>query len=263
MTTKVSILERKIEVLQEQKQKISSERWKCEARFQAALTRCFQKYFRGVVSEDVSIVCTNTTINFKMLDEDCREREIFQIYLRENYMMKERSENAYRDAQLSYYSTSTNSDFELQRLENLGRVATIVRKGKEGILDKANELAKIYDAELAMEKFFEREDEVSTQISLLREEINTLNKEKIKSDLISEGVEFSKGVDIQMKYNYTPTIKSIKLVDVSKSGKKGTAIFDWVYGNNPTSREENVSVNSIIDQVLGYTKDIVQHSFAE
>jgi hypothetical protein len=259
--TKVSILERKIEVLLEQKQKISSQRWNCQARFQAALTRCFQKYFRGVVSEDVSVVCTNTTINFTMLDEDCREREIFQIYLRENYGMEARSENAYRGVELSYYTTSTNSDFELQRLENLGRVAMLVRNFKEEILRQANELAKIYDAELAMEKFFEREDEVSTQISLLREEINTLNIEKIKSDLINEGVEFCKGVQVQMKYNYTPTIKSIKLVDVSKSGNRATAVFTFLHGGS-TSSEENVSVESIIDQVVRRTKDIVQHTLA-
>jgi len=262
MTTKVSILERKIEVLQEQKQKISSERWECEARFQAALTRWFQKYFRGVVSEDVSIVCTNTTINFKMLDQDCREKEIFQIYLRENYMMKERSENAYRGIDLSYYTTSTNSDFELQRLENLGRVAMFVRKFKEEVLRKANRYAKIYDTELTREKFFERESEVGRQIKVLRDEISTLKKEKIQSDLINGGVGFNKGVGVQMKYNSSPTIKSIKLVDVSKSGKKATAVFEFAYGGH-TSREENVSVNSIIDQVLGYTKYIVQHTLAE
>jgi hypothetical protein len=262
MTTKVSILERKIEVLQEQKQKISSERWKCQERFQAALTRCFTKYSRGVVSEDVSIVCTNTTINFKMLDEDCREREIFQIYLRENYMIKERSENAYRGIDLSYYTTSTNSDFELQRLGNLGRVATAVRVGKEGILDRANELAKIYDAELAVEKFFERENEVEKQISVFRDEISTLKKERIQCDLISGGVEFEKEAYIQLKFNYTPRVKSIKLVDVSKSGKKATAIFQFTH-HNTTGREENVSVSSIIDQVYGLRENIVQHTLAE
>jgi hypothetical protein len=262
MTTKVSILERKVEVLQEQVKSIRAERWKCQESFQAALTRCFSKYFRGVVGEDVSIVCTNTTISFKMLDQDCREREIFQIYLRENYMMKERSENAYRDIELSYYTTSTNSDFELERLHNLGRVATVVKIGKEGILDKANELAKIYDAELAMEKFYERESEVERQIKVFRDEITTLNKEKIQSDLINGGIEFTKGVSVQMKYNYTPRIQSIKLIDFSKSGKKATAVFMFAHGSL-TSREENVSVESIIDQVLGYTKDIVQHTLAE
>ena len=250
MTTKVSILERKVEVLQEQKQKIASERWKCQERFQAALTRCFQKYFRGVVGEDVIIVCTNTTINFKMLDEDCREREIFQIYLKENYMMKERSENAYRDIELSYYTTSSNSDFELQRLENLGRVAMLLRNFKDKVLDQANELAKIYDAELAMEKFFEREDEVGKQIKAFRDEISTLKKEESKKALFSEeGLSFEKGISVRMKFNYQPRVSKLKLIDVSKSGKKATAVFTYAHGDH-TSREENVDVEKIIVQVI-------------
>jgi len=260
MTTKVSILERKVEVLQEQVKSIRAERWECQARFQAALTRCFSKYFRGVVGEDVSIVCTNTTISFKMLDQDCREREIFQIYLRETYMRNERSENAYRDIELSYYTTST-TDFELERLHNLGRVATVVKIGKEGILDKANELAKIYDAELAMEKFYERESEVERQIKVFRDEITTLEKQRIQCDLINEGVEFGKGVEVQLKYSYTPRIKSIKLIELSTSGKKATAVFNFTHGS--TSREENVSVSSIIDQVYGLRENIVQHTLAE
>jgi hypothetical protein len=250
MTTKVSILERKIEVLQEQKQKISSERWKCEARFQAALTRCFQKYFRGVITEDVSIVCTNTTINFKMLDENCRENEIFQIYLRENYMMKERNENAYRGIVLSYYSTSTNSDFELERLYNLGRVAKIVKHSKQEILDQANELAKIYDAELAMEKFFERENEVEKQIKAFRDEIRAIQKEEKKVALFSEeGLSFEKESYIQLKANYTVRVKNIKLIEIAKSGKTATAVFTYFHGDH-VSREERVSIEKVISQVI-------------
>jgi len=250
MTTKVSILERKIEVLQEQKQKISSQRWECQARFQAALTRCFTKYFRGVVSEDVSIVCTNTTINFKMLDENCRENEIFQIYLRENYMMKERNENAYRGIVLSYYSTSTNSDFELERLYNLGRVAKIVKHSKQEILDQANELAKIYDAELAMEKFFERENEVEKQIKAFRDEIRAIQKEEKKVALFSEeGLSFEKESYIQLKANYTVRVKNIKLIEIAKSGKTATAVFTYFHGDH-VSREERVSIEKVISQVI-------------
>jgi hypothetical protein len=250
MTTKVSILEKKIEVLLEQKQKISSQRWNCQVRFQAALTRGFQKYFRGVVSEDVSITCTNTTINFQMLDQDCREREIFQIYLRENYGMEARSENAYRGVELSYYTTSTNSDFELQRLENLGRVAMLLRSFKDKVLDQANELAKIYDAELAMEKFFEREDEVSTQISLLREEIRAIQKEEKKVALFSEeGLSFEKESYIQLKANYTVRVKNIKLIEIAKSGKTATAVFTFSHGDY-VSREERVSIEKVVAQVI-------------
>jgi hypothetical protein len=185
-----------------------------------------------------------------MLDEDCREREIFQIYLRENYMMQERATNAYRDAQLSYYTTSTNSDFELQRLENLGRVAMLVRNFKDKVLDQANELAKIYDAELAMEKFFERESEVGKQIKAFRDEISTLKKEESKKALFSEeGLSFEKGISVRMKFNYQPRVSKLKLIDVSKSGKKATAVFTYAHGDH-TSREENVDVEKIIVQVI-------------
>jgi hypothetical protein len=246
----IETLNQEIETLLEQKQKISSERWKCEARFQAALTRCFQKYFRGVVSEDVSIVCTNTTINFKMLDQDCREKEIFQIYLRENYMMKERSENAYRGIDLSYYTTSTNSDFELQRLENLGRVAMLVRNFKEEILRQANELAKIYDAELAMEKFFERESEVGRQIKVLRDEIRAIQKEEKRVALFSEeGLSFEKEAYVQLKANYTVRVKNIKLIEIAKSGKTATAVFTYFHGDH-VSREERVSIEKVVSQVI-------------
>lgn len=250
MNTKVSILEKKIEVLQEQVQSIRAERWQCQARFQAALTRSFQKYFKGIVLEDVSIICTNTTINFKMLDEDCREKEIFQIYLRENYMMQERNENAYRGIDLSYYTTSTNSDFELERLYNLGRVARIVKHSKQEILDKANELGKIYYAELEMEKFYERESEIEKQIRVFRDEISTIKKEEKRVALFSEeGLVFDKAQYIQLKANYTVRVKNIKLTEIAKSGKTATAIFELEF-HNQISREERVSIEKIIYQVI-------------
>jgi hypothetical protein len=243
-------LQDQIEVLEEQVNSIRAERWKCQAKFQAALTTNFSKYFRGTVPEDVSITCTNTTIDFKMLDENCREKEIFQIYLKENYMMQERAVNAYRDAQLSYYSTSTNSDFELQRLENLGRVAMLVRNFKEEILRQANELAKIYDNELETEKYYERENEVEKQISALRNEIRSIEKEEKKQALFSEeGLTFEKAQYIQLKANYTVRAKNIKLTDISSSGKTATAVFEFEF-HNQISREERVNIEKVVSQVI-------------
>jgi hypothetical protein len=243
-------LQDQIEVLEEQVKSIRAERWKCQAKFQAALTTNFSKYFRGTVLEDVSITCTNTTIDFKMLDENCREKEIFQIYLKENYMMQERAVNAYRDAQLSYYSTFTNSDFELQRLETLGRVAMLVRNFKEEILRQANELAKIYDNELETEKYYERENEVEKQISALRNEIRLIEKEEKKQALFSEeGLTFEKPINIQLKANYSPRISNLKLTEIAKSGKTATAVFTFSHGDY-VSREERVNIEKIIYQVI-------------
>lgn len=92
--------------------------------------------------------------------------------------------------------------------------------------------------------------------------IKVVEKEKIELDLKNEGVQFKKGKNVQLKFNYSPNIKSIKLVDLSKSGKKATAVFTFAHGDH-TSREENVNVSSIIDQVYGLQDNIVQHTLAE
>ena len=91
--------------------------------------------------------------------------------------------------------------------------------------------------------------------------ISAIKKERIEFDLKSEGITFGVGCNIQLKFNYTPYIKSIKLIDLSKSGKKGTAVFEFQSGHS--SREENCNVNSIVDQVLGFAKNITQSVLAE
>jgi hypothetical protein len=92
--------------------------------------------------------------------------------------------------------------------------------------------------------------------------ITFLEKEKIEWDLKDEGVNFEKGRNVQLKFNYSPNVVILRLTDVSKSGKKGTAVFKWAHGGNE-SREENINVSSIIDQVYGLRNDIVQHTLAE
>ena len=251
MRTKVSILEKKIEVLLEQKQKISSERYACKVRFEKALTRCFEKYFRGVITEDVKLECTQTGIYFKKMNEEgTYEKELFSIYLRENYFSREGREQMYRGCELSYYTTSTNSDFELERLENLGRVANLLRNFKDEVVNKANELAVIYEAEVSIEKCFERESELERQIKIFRDEISTIKKEEKKQSLFSEeGLTFEKGAYVRMKFNFEPRISKLKLTDISKSGKKATAVFTFAHGDH-TSREENVDVEKIVEQVV-------------
>jgi len=251
MRTKVSILEKKIEVLLEQKQKVSSERYACKVRFEKALTRCFEKYFRGIVSEDVKLECTQSGIYFKKMNEEgTYEKELFTVYLKEDYFTREGREQMYKGCEISYYTTSTNSDFELERLTNLGRVAQLLRNFKDEIVNKANELGKIYEAELKMENSFERESELEKQIKVFRDEIRTIEREEKKQALLSEeGLTFEKGAYVRMKFNFEPRISKLKLIDISKSGKKATAVFTFAHGDH-TSREENVDVERIVGQVV-------------
>jgi hypothetical protein len=250
MTTKISILEKKIEVLNEQAQSIRKEKYEVQEKFEKDLTDTFKKYFRGIVSEDINVKCSSSSIFFyKRRGEDSFDTEIFSIYLRESYSLQDIADK-YKNIELSYYTTSTNSDFELERLEALGKVAYVVRKCKKEILEKANALAEVYSAIIKAEQFYKKEDELGVQIRGFRGEIRNIKREERKKALFSEeGLVFEVPTLIQLKYNYTPRVTNIKLVDVSKSGKKATAVFTFAH-HSVGSREENVSVEKVLEQIL-------------
>jgi hypothetical protein len=244
----IETLNQEIETLLEQKQEISNEIYACRDRFEKALTRNFSKYFRGVITEDVKVQCTQSGIYFnKMNEEGTYEKELFNIYLRDAYFS---GEQMYRGCELSYYTTSTNSDFELQRLENLGRVAMLLRNFKQEVLNQANEIAETYRTELKMRDFFKKQDELGNQISALRKEITELKKEEKKQAIFSEeGLSFEKESYIQLKANFTVRVKNIKLIEIAKSGKTATAVFTYFHGDH-VSREERVSIEKVVSQVI-------------
>lgn len=246
--TKVQTLELGIENLQSQVQTIRSQRWEAEQAFNEKLTTEMSRFFRGVVCEDIVVTATSHSITFKMLDDRNYLKDIFQIYLRENYTIER--ELPYKGIELSYYTTGAGSEFELIRLENLGRVATVVRGMSNEILEKINVLAIDFNNEIKEKQFYKQISELESQISTLRSQIREIEKEEAKAKVFSEeGISFEKARSVQMKFNYTPRIKNIKLVDVSKSGKKAKAVFTFSHGDH-VSYEENVDVTKILEQVL-------------
>jgi hypothetical protein len=244
----IETLQAGITTLESQIQEIRKQRWEAEQAFNEKLTTSMSKFFRGVVSEDVVVTATSHSISFSMLDERDYLKGIFQIYLRENYS-RER-ELPYKEIQLSYYATGAGSDFELTRLENLGRVASIVKGMSSKILEKVNTLAIEFNKEIEEKGFYKQISELENEVRNLRSLIKEIKVKENKNKLFSEeGISFEKARIVQMKHNYSPTIKNIKLVEISKSGKKAKAVFTFAHGDH-TSYEENVNVEKIIYQVI-------------
>ena len=244
--TKLETLELGATNLETQIAQLRVKEYEIEQRMEKEFQDTFSKYFDTILSEEVSVKIRNNYIYFEMKDED-RDwmKEIFSIDFRETYSFKEDTDR-FSNASLSYYTTSTNSDFELIRLENLGRVAGMFRNSKQELVNKANEIALKYKKELN-EKGFAK-DRYALE-SLLRDtngKIREIKKQQKKDELFGEGLTFEKGMQVQLKFNFTPKISKIKLIDVSKSGKKATAEFTY-YGNDERSFvEENVSVDRLL-----------------
>jgi hypothetical protein len=232
-------------------------------REQEAISDTLLPFFSQFTPE-VEVEVTRGSIYFKMAHPDYSyKKELFNIYLRENWNFDgEKNTKSFDGVDLSYYTTSTKGidKWELKRLQLLGAVAEIVLEHQDRILDRVNNIVLPFKAEFT-EVFKELQD-VGKEIGGVEQLMAVLEKEKIAFDLKNGGVEFIKGMGIQLKFNYAPVVVSIKLIDLSKSGKKGTAVFKWAHGGSE-SREENINVGSIIDQVHGKRNSIVQPTLAE
>jgi hypothetical protein len=257
----VDILKENIVKLEEQKQAVHQARWEVEQEFIKEMNEHFGRFFKGTVSEDITVDCTSSSIQFKKKNEEgTYDKEIFNLYLKENYFRE--GEPPYKGIELSYYTTSTNSDWEVQRLVNLGRVAEAFSKFKEQIVSDANKLRTVYLERIDKGNYWNDSYDIDKQISNIRNIIREQETNSIKERLFKDGVEFDKGVYIRFKFNFEPFLRSIKLVDINRSGKKATAVFTYVHGEH-ISREENVDVAKVTDQVLGYSKNIVQPETVE
>jgi hypothetical protein len=261
--TRLNLLEDQKVILEAKKAELENKRGDIYVREQQAITDTIFPFFNQFTPE-VEIEVTRGSVYFKMVHPDYSyKKELFNIYLRENWRFEEgETKKSFNGVDLSYYTTSTKGidKWELKRLQLLGAVAEIVLEHQDRILDRVNNIVLPFKDEYDI--VFKELQEVGKEIGGVEQLMAVIEKEKIAFDLKNGGVEFIKGMGIQLKFNYAPVVVSIKLIDLSKSGKKGTAVFKWAHGGSE-SREENINVSSIIDQVHGKRNSIVQPTLAE
>ena len=258
--TRLNLLEDQKAILTAQKEVLENKRGDIYVREQKAISDALLPFF-SEFHEDVDVEVTRGVVYFKMAHPELKyKKELFNLYLREDW--SENDNISFKGIDLSYYTTSTKGvdAWELRRLRMLGILAEILVYRQQEIVDAANAATLPFKAEY--KEVYAEMSEIEKELRAVEELIRVVEKEKIELDLKNDGVEFEKGKNIQLKFNYSPNIKSIKLVDLSKSEKKATVVFTFAHGDH-TSREENVNVSSIIDQVYGLRNNIVQHTLAE
>ena len=258
--TRLNLLEDQRVILTAKKVELEEVRSNIYVREQNAIREALTPFF-SEFHEDVEVDVTRGSVYFKMAHPECTyKKELFTLYLRDNWSEDGR---AFKGIDLSYYTTQTSGDnsWELRRLRMLGILAESLVYHQQEMVDAANAAAASFKEEY--KEVYAQMSEIGKELSGVQKLITLVEREKIELDLKGEGVAFEKGRNIQLKFNYSPNVINIKLTDLSKSGKKGTAVFTFAHGGSTTSREENVNVSSIIDQVYGLRDNIVQHTLAE
>jgi len=255
--TRISLLEDQKAIFTAQREELENKRSDIYVREQQAISDALSPFFSDFTPE-VEIEVLRGSVYFKMVHpEYSYKKELFNVYLVENWTFDGvENKKSFARVDLSYYTTSTKGvdKWELNRLQLLGKVAEIVLEHQERILLRVNNVVLPFKEEY--DQVYEQMNLINQAIRELNEKIIAIKKEEIEFNLKNEGVTFDVGVNIRLKHNYTPYIKFIKLIDISKSGKTATASIIWARSEHEV-QEEKVRINDVVTQVLGFSKNIV------
>jgi hypothetical protein len=194
--------------------------------------------------KEVEIVVRGESAIVYLRDDEGKLKEIFSLYFDERYY---KVDNKLR---ISYYSSSTNNEFELTRLIMLGNAAKIIKFKGERILEEIFEARK---SNLEREtELFSLQLKYENQIRDYQKENTAALKIQIELDLRSEeGITLSTPQTISLKRSYSPKIDKIRITEVK--GKTCTVAIEMGGGSYKTT-ESRVNIEDLIDQIRYYVK---------
>lgn len=202
--------------------------------------------FLKVFPEEIETTVTESGIYFKE-----QGKELFNIYFDRSW-----SSRQVQDLQLNYYTRIVGSKdaFELKRLSLLGFAADVVAYSTQEIITKLNQASAAFDQQA--DKLYEELGELTKSQRSLESAMQRQDKEQLLQNLLSEGISFNEDKYIRLKHNFTDRMNSVKITNISKSGKTcsikyGAANREYVAG------EENMNVQELIDRLYVHYKDIV------
>jgi hypothetical protein len=132
---------------------------------------------------------------------------------------------------LNTYSTWIESDFEIQRLIFNGKIASII-----GSKDGLDQVGLIFSKEGKMAEIAETMSTLRSELSLIKSEINRINREELLEKQAKVLENFYKGEEVifdkmkiitygRGKYDGLHRVVKLKCIDKNASGKKITVEF--------------------------------------
>jgi hypothetical protein len=132
---------------------------------------------------------SDTNIDFKHSNGET----VVDFYLRESWLydMNPREDKKYiKDAYFSYYTTSTRSEFEYDRLEIIGELISIHRHKQQEIIDTINNCVHFRNEEI--KKLQKEKYDVESQIRAIEKQESDEIMTQLKQKLMTSGLTFNK-----------------------------------------------------------------------
>jgi hypothetical protein len=260
------VIEKKLEsvkTLQEKRENVRSDKTD-------TLSRMYMQYFGDCLVNDDTIEVSDTYVYFKRFDSDYKyHKEMMSISVRPKSWRDDEADCI----ETSFYSTSSNNDFELNRMVLIGNVGQVILDFKDDIIAGYNSVQDEFKDKLSElnKEIWKLEREISDHKS----EITTIQKNALLDKLEKDGLEFKvdednlwslPNLDIRFDWNVRG-IRKIKVLDKTKSGKSAdieigtvhkawnsdTEKYELVYKNNTYERVRMDKISSLVS----YSKELV------
>ena len=157
------------------------------------LTSFFKEFFGELPFHNVGGY-DQDSFYFNVIDEVGNEKEIARLSLRKSNWDRRN----FDEVHIGYYSTSTHSKFELNRLITIGKIAEVVKENSKAILDNHHLIVSKYNKveSKLQSKIWGLDKEIADVHNELAEEANDKHRAKAFS---SAGISFSKPKRFDLK----------------------------------------------------------------
>ena len=204
--------------------------------------------------ENTFIRASNERVEIHRDVDDRNRRELMTVYFREDWETKE-----FTELNTSVYSSSEDSQWELERLTTVGAVANVLLNHYDDILAALNTIKAEWS-----EKYTNAYSDLRKADDMIynwQNEKNKLYLNHARDLLMSEGLTFTDKLgSFELRYDRdVNNIKTIKVTDVSASGKTCTVEVEqyWSYGDHVEKRTyEKVRVSKL-DNLFWQYRDYV------
>jgi hypothetical protein len=245
-----------IEVLSNKIKELQNKEWETEKNHDIIMTNFWfpilEQY--GILDDRFYLECSRNYFNIKRKREgESYGREMITILSNERYL-KIKDEYHITDIETSFYTTSENSVFELERMVIIGRVGQLLLDKKEELISQLNILVKNRKIELS--DIFSVRWEYERQVKEFNKLLNVLNIQEA-TDKLREGVQFEnvKGPYPRLRFrgNDDSAIKSLKITNI----KGKSANIEYISNCTDRLLTDTIRLNNIETFIQYYKNEIL------
>lgn len=229
-----------------------------------------ENYFNGCLVEGDKLEVNNGCVEFlRQEDESSYLKDMITLRL-DNVDWRQ---DKYTKITTSFYSTSDNSAFELNRMILIGKVAQVLVDSRKNILDEFNEITSVYSESYI--DVSQRIFDLGKELKELSEEVTQIEQDNLFSKLEDDGLEFSydeKNLhqlpDLEIRFDhFIKNIYRIEILSKSTSGKSAKVMCKSIHNvyDYKESKYKVVLKEEIVErvrmrnikQMLNYSKEII------